>query len=138
VTGAEPAAILAQAVLESGVDTFAQVTGRFTGNGHDFSYAAMTSMRLFPRQEVVFQGELGLIRLTAPFNAGVFAEAEVELHRPGLSVTVERFPGVNHYVLQVEAFGRSLREGVPYACPLEFSRGTQAMIDQVFAAIATG
>jgi hypothetical protein len=37
-------------------------------------------------------------------------------------------------VLQVEAFGRSVREGVPYACPLEFSRGTQAMIDMVLAA----
>ncbi len=138
MTGAEPVEIAARARLENGVDTFAQVTGRFAGNGHDFTYAAMTSMRLFPRQEMVFQGEHGMIRLTAPFNAGVFGEAQVELHRPGLSVTVERFPGVSHYRLQVEAFGKSLREGVPYACPLEFSRGTQEMIDRVFAAVAAG
>lgn len=138
VTGAEPVEIAARATLENGVDTFAQVTGRFAGNGHDFSYAAMTSMRLFPRQEVVFQGEHGLIRLTAPFNAGVFGEAQVHLHRPGLSVTVERFPGVNHYVLQVEAFCQSLRLGAPYPCPLAFSRGTQAMIDRVFSALAAG
>jgi len=26
-----------------------------------------------------------------------------------------------------------VRDGVPYPCPLEFSKGTQAMIDMVFA-----
>jgi predicted dehydrogenase len=134
-TGAEPdlATLRARLMLENGVDTWAQATGRFRGNGHDFTYSAMTSMRLFTRQEMVFQGEAGMIRLTCPFNANVFGEARVEVHRPGLSVTVERFPGVNHYVLQVEAFGATLRDGAPWACPLEFSRGTQAMIDRVFA-----
>lgn len=133
VTGAEPADLQARMTVENGVDTWAQVTGTFAGNGHRFTYSAMTSMRLFPRQEMVFQGEGGIIRLTCPFNANVFGEARVELHRPGLSVTVERFPGVNHYVLQVEAFCRAVRQGETYACPLEFSRGTQAMIDRVFA-----
>ncbi|QYK43031.1 MAG: Gfo/Idh/MocA family oxidoreductase [Paracoccaceae bacterium] len=137
-TGAEPEpeTLRARWVLENGVDTWAQVTGRFSGNGHSFTYSAVTSMRLFPRQEMTFQGERGLLRLTCPFNANVFGEARVELHRPGLSVTAERFPGVNHYVLQVEAFGASLRDGGPYGCPLEFTRGTQAMIDRVFAVAA--
>lgn len=132
-TGAEPDKIAARWRLENGVDVWAEVTGTFAGNGHAFTYSAMTSMRLFNRQEVVFQGERGLIRLTAPFNAGVFDQAEVELHRPGLSVTTERWPAANHYVLQVEAFGRSVRTGEAYPCPLEFTRGTQAMIDRVFA-----
>jgi hypothetical protein len=39
---------------------------------------------------------------------------------------------VNQYKLQVEAFSRSVRTGAPYACPLEFVRGTQAMIDWAF------
>jgi predicted dehydrogenase len=134
VTGAEPVELDARLIRENGVDTWAQVTGTFAGGGHAFTYCAMTSMRLFPRQEMVFHGEAGLIRLTCPFNANVFGEARVELHRPGLSVTTERFPGVNHYVLQVEAFGRALRTGEAYACPLEFSRGTQDMIDRVFDA----
>jgi predicted dehydrogenase len=134
VTGAEPEDLAARVIEENGVDTWAQVTGTFAGNGHRFTYSAMTSMRLFPRQEMVFQGDAGMIRLICPFNANVFGEAQVELHRPGMSVTVERFPGVNHYVLQVQAFGRSLRDRVPYPCPLEFSRGTQAMIDRVFEA----
>lgn len=133
-TGAEPdlASLEARVIIENGVDTWAQVTGTFAGNGHRFTYSAITSMRLELRQEMVFQGEAGLIRLTAPFNANVYAQAQVELHR-GLSVTVERWPAANHYVLQVEAFGESLRTGAPYACPLEFTRGTQSMIDAVFA-----
>lgn len=133
VTGAEPGDLQARLVRENGVDTWAQVTGTMAGPGGRFSYSALTSMRLFARQEVVFQGETGLIRLTAPFNPGVYGEAQVELHQPGLKVTVERFPGVNHYILQVEAFCRSARTGTPYPCPLEFVRGTQAMIDKVFA-----
>lgn len=133
-TGAEPEAIESHIIWENGVDTWAQVTGTFAGGGHRFTYAGMTSMRLFPRQEVVFQGDDGLIRLTAPFNANIFGEARLELHRPGLSMTAERWPAANHYVLQVEAFCHSVRTGEAYGCPLEFSRGTQAMIDRVFAA----
>ena len=66
------------------------------------------------------------------FNANVNDLAEVELHQNGNRVITERFPAANHYVLQVEAFGRSLRDGVPYACPLEFVKGTQAMMDTVY------
>ena len=132
-TGAEPARLQARIRHENGVDVWAQVVGEMAGPDGAFTYSAITSMRLFPRQEVVFQGETGLIRLTAPFNAGLFGEAQVELHRAGNTSELFRFPAVNQYVLQVEAFGRSVAEGVPYGCPLEFSRGTQAMIDTVFA-----
>jgi hypothetical protein len=44
----------------------------------------------------------------------------------------DRFPTANHYKLQVEAFGRTVRSGGPYPCPLEFVRGTQAMMDRVY------
>ncbi len=135
LTGAEPEMDSLQARIrrENGVDVFAQVTGRFHGPQGSFTSASMTSMRLFPRQEVVVQGEAGLIRLTAPFNANVFGEARVELHRPGLSVTVERWPDARQYKLQVEAFGRSALTGAPYAWPLEQARASQAMIDRIFA-----
>ena len=73
-----------------------------------------------------------------PFNANVNDLAEVELHQNGNRVTVERFPTANHYKLQVEAFGRSVREGVPYPCPLEFVRGTQAMMDRVYDVAVEG
>lgn len=130
---AEPGRLQARIRHENGVDVWAQVVGEMVGPQGGFTYSAITSMRLFPRQEVVFQGETGLIRLTAPFNAGLFGEAQVELHRAGATSELFRYPAVNQYVLQVEAFGRSVAEGVPYGCPLEFSRGTQAMIDTVFA-----
>jgi len=135
VTGAEPVMDSLQSRIrrENGVDVYAQVSGLFEGPGGRFTYASMTSMRLFPRQEVVIQGETGMIRLTAPFNANVIDIARLELHRPGLSMTAERWPEARHYKLQVEAFGRSLRGGETYPWPLEQARASQAMIDRVFA-----
>ena len=130
---AEPVNLQARLRRENGVDTFAHVTGEMEGPQGRFTYSAITSMRLFPRQEVIFQGTTGLIRLTAPFNAGLFGEAQVELHRGGGVSELFRYSGVNHYVLQVEAFGRSVTEGAPYPGPMEFSTGTQAMIDTIFA-----
>jgi predicted dehydrogenase len=130
VTRAEPVAIThADVRFENGVDTFVQMAAEFPG----FSYGAVISMRAFPRQEVVFHGDRGILRMHCPFNANVFDLAAISVETAGGRVATERFPGENHYVHQVENFGRSLREGAAYPCPLEFSRGTQAMIDMVFA-----
>ena len=136
VTGAEPERIEARVKLENGIDTWAQVTGDFAGPLGGFTYSAMTGMRLANRQEVVFQGDQGLVKVTTPFNARVFGEARVELHR-GTTVTTERFTAVNQYERQVAAFCTSIRTGAAYACPLEFTRGTQAMIDRVLAVART-
>ena len=131
VTGAEPATVpYANLRMDNGVDVFAQVAAEFP----DFTYSATVSMRLFPRQQVTFHGEQGIIRLTCPFNANVFDQAELVLETDTTTVTTERWAGVNHYVLQVENFCNSVRTGADYPCPLEFSRGTQKMIDMVFAA----
>lgn len=131
VTGAEPVSIdFARLRFDAGVDTFAQVAATFPG----FTYAAVVSTRMAPRQEVVLHGTTGVLRLTCPFNANVHGEAQLLYDRGDTTtVTTERWPGANHYVLQVEAFGAAARDGTPYACPLEFSRGTQAMMDSVFA-----
>ena len=94
----------------------------------------MVSMRMHPRQEMVFHGDKGVLRLSTPFNAGVAAEAQVHLHRSGHPEELWRFPTERQYRLQIEAFGRSVRTGEPYAVPLEFSRGTQVMIDAALAA----
>lgn len=128
VTGAEPIRIrVVDWVEENGVDVYTQVVAEFPG----FHFSAIDSMRLSPRQEVTFHGDAGFIRLTCPFNANVYCQAEVELHRSDREVVVWRFPGVDHYLLQVENFNRSVLHGDRYPCPLEFSRGTQAMIDMV-------
>jgi predicted dehydrogenase len=134
VTGSEPIDISARLLREGGVDTHATVAAIMDGPHGKFTYGSMTSTRLYNRQIVTFQGDRGMIRLDGgPFNANVNDIAAVELHRDGNTVLTERFPTANQYVLQVEAFGHSVRTGAPYPCPLEFVRGTQAMMDTVFA-----
>ncbi|WP_019955644.1 Gfo/Idh/MocA family protein [Yoonia vestfoldensis] len=131
VSGQEPDAIThAELRLENDVDVFAQVAVTFP----DFAYSALVSMRMHPRQQVTFHGDKGVMRLTCPFNANVFDIAQLTLETDGSSIITERWPGVNHYILQVENFGNALRGEADYPCPLEFSRGTQAMMDMVFAA----
>lgn len=133
VTGAEPVWLQSRLRREQGVDVFAQVWGDMSGPDGQFTFASMTSMRLAPRQEVTFQGERGCIRMSAPFNAGLFGEAQLHMTRPGKPDHIERFPGVRQYRNQVEAFGRSIRDGTAFAWRLEDARGTQAMIDMAFA-----
>jgi predicted dehydrogenase len=129
-TGQEPLRIDRAAIRwENGVDTIADVSASFPG----FTAHFINATRMAPLQDMTFHGDEGVMRLTAPFNAAVFSQAELEL-RKGMTVTTERWPGVNHYVLQVENFCRSLREGAAYPWSLEDARGTQAMIDMVFAA----
>ena len=132
VTGQEPTHIRAANVQrENGVDVYVQLMADFPG----FSYSGMVSMRLHNRQEVVFHGTEGVLRVAyAPFNANIHDLAQIVLETGGNLRQIERFPSVNHYVLQVESFGRTLRQGAPYPCPLEFSQGTQAMIDMVLEA----
>lgn len=132
VMGQEPQEILSTAMQwENGVDVWSHITARFPS----FHFSAVNSMRMAPRQDVTIHGDKGFIRVIAPFNSNVFDQAEVELHRPGLEVTRWRWPGVNQYVCQVENFNASVLEDAAYPCPLEFSRGTQAMIDMVFNAV---
>ena len=130
VTGQEPKMVpYANLRLENDVDVFAQFAAEFP----DFSYSAVVSMRMQPRQQITFHGDKGVLTLTCPFNANVFDLAQLVLDTGG-QVTTERWPGINHYILQVENFGKAIRGEGDYPCPLEFSRGTQVMMDMVFAA----
>lgn len=129
VTDEEPGKVeLVGIELENEVDVFAHVSADFPS----FHFSSVTSMRMWPRQEMNFHGDKGMIRLSAPFNAGVYSEARVELHRPELELSMRRFPGVNQYVLQVESFNNCIETGESFPCSLEFVHGTQLMIDQVF------
>jgi predicted dehydrogenase len=127
-TGLEPRDVRAAIEWEQGVDVYAALQARFG----DADYAAFTSIRMHARQEMTFHGEEGVLRLPVPFNARVFGEARLELHRGSQTIT-ERWPAVNQYERQVAAFNRAALERSAYACPLEFSRGTQVAIDAAFA-----
>jgi predicted dehydrogenase len=137
-TSLEPTDVRAHIEWEHGVDVYAALSARFAavdaGQAVGADYVCFTSIRMHPRQEMTFHGDAGVLRVAVPFNAAVFGEARLELHR-GSETVVERWPAVNQYELQVAAFNRSVRDGVPYPCPLEFSRGTQVAID---AALASG
>ena len=133
VTGAEATDISCRMIRENGVDVWAELDAMLEGPLGRATYTAMTSMRLQNRQEVTFHGDKGLLKVAnGPFNANLFAEARIELH-VDQTITSERWPAANHYKLQVENFGASIRTGAAYPCPLEFTRGTQVMIDQAFA-----
>ena len=131
LTGQEPEALLSvEADWLNGVDASVHLTARFPG----FLYSGRISMRAAPWQEIVVHGEKAVMRLPVPFNARVFGEPRVELHRADLSVETWRWPRDDHYVLQVEAFNRAVLEGADWPLPLEASRGTQAFIDRIQAA----
>lgn len=130
-TGQDPKSILhSDLVMENGVDVWAHVTAQFDG----FKFSSVTSMRMAARQEMTFHGDQGIIRLTAPFNPSVFDQAQVVLHRPDMEVVTKRFPSENHYIRQVENFRNTVFTGADYPTPLEFSQGTQRMMDMAFDA----
>ncbi len=129
-TGREPERLSARLEMEQDFDTFAEIHAEFP----DFGYHGLVSTRIAPRQRVVFHGEDGTLELTAPFNAGKFDQAELILDTEFNTRTIQRWPGVNQYVLQAEAFCEAARTGAAYAWPLEQARGTQRMLDMALAA----
>ena len=129
VTGLEPSEILfVDLVFENGVDTWANVSAQFPG----FKMQAVTSMRSAPRQEMTIQGTEGFLKLTAPFNPNVYDIAQITFRKGNEKEQVFKFPAANHYVNQVEAFSLAATTDEAYGCTLEFSKGTQTMIDMVY------
>jgi predicted dehydrogenase len=129
-TGEEPRSLTARIVWQNEVDVVAHVHGQF----ESFSYTAMTSTRMAPRQEVAFHGDQAVLRVTAPYNAAVFGEEKLVLERADKTIEQFRYPGTRQYKLQVENFGHTVRDGRPYPWTLEDAQGTQRMMDRVFAA----
>lgn len=130
VTDQEPGEVRAQITWENDVDVLSLVQADFDG----FTMSSMTSMRIQAHQEMCFIGTEGVMRLTCPFNPLIFPALPQVRIDDADGTFFNSFPGVNHYVLQVEAFGRAMRGEEDYPCPLEFSRGTQVMIDKAIAA----
>ena len=134
-TGQEPREITHTNILyENDVDVFAEVNAQF----ETFSYHAVTSMRMSPAQEIRFHGDTGVLTLETPFNANLFGPTRLHLADASNNEMVEHFSGTNHYVNQVENFSAAVRAGTSahadYPWTLENARGTQEMIDRVFAA----
>ncbi len=130
-TGQEPVEVRSALIdWDMGIDGTATAVVDFPGFRMDF----YVSMRMAPRQQMVFHGEKGFISLRTPFNTRVYGEAEIEVRAADGRVTIERFPAADHYRAQIDAFNATILEGADYVCPLEFSRGNQRMIDMIYAA----
>jgi predicted dehydrogenase len=132
-TGLEPTVTQAEAEWESGIDASAWVQAR----ADDVRFRFHVSMRTTRRQEMVFEGDEGWLVVSAPFNAGVYGEAELILRPDEGPDQVFRFPKAQQYEAQVEAVAASVLDGAAYPMPLEVSRGTQRVIDAVFDSLGS-
>jgi len=128
VTGAEPVIREARLGWDRGVDVSARILADFG----DVTCSVYMNIQATNRQVVTLQGSGGYIELTAPFNPVVHREASVRVVAASGQEHLYRFPQARQYVTQVEAFGRAM-QGAEYPVPLEFSRGTQAALEAVFA-----
>lgn len=129
-TGQEPLSIThADIDYRDGVDITARVSARFEG----FSAHWVTSMNIHLTQYMTFIGTHGRIHVTAPFNAGGYGEARIEVTQADGAMRVERWPDFKQYEAQVEAFCASVRGDGPYPWTLEDAQATQAVLDAVYA-----
>ena len=115
VTMQEPTAIRSQIEWDRGIDSTARVWAEFPG----FT--------------MHFHGDAGWIKVLSPFNAKLNGDDALEIRDRTGVIKTERFPLVDHYVVQIDAFNATVLEDAPYVCPLEFSRGNQRMIDMIYA-----
>ncbi len=128
VTGEEPASARSQIVWEHGIDATVRVWAEFPSFSMDF----YVSMRMHPYQQMLFHGTKGWIKVMTPFNAKLYGDDVLEIRDQTGATRLERFPLVNHYVEQINAFNDSILSGAAYPCTLEFSRANQRMIDMIY------
>ena len=136
-TGKEPLSVSATVERDPkfGTDIYADIRAKF--DGFELAFYCSTQMAL--RQEMTFHGEKGFITVHGPFNAGSYDHARISLHNAGHDeAQIFRFPGVDQYRLEVEAFARKVGgEDVP-VFTLAQSILNQKFIDAVFRAGESG
>jgi predicted dehydrogenase len=132
-TGREPLKVAATVERDPafGTDRYASIRASFG----DFELSFYVSTQMALRQTMAFHGEDGLIEVHAPFNAGLYDHDHITLHnRTHDAANVWRFPGVDQYRLEAEAFARAAAgESVPVFA-LEQSVLNQKVIDAIFRA----
>ena len=93
------------------------------------------SMRMAPRQLMTFHGEKGWLSVHAAFNAGAYGDEVIELRRSESVVTKRALSARGPVSAPRPMRSTPASSTAPhYACPLEFSRGNQVMIDMIYAA----
>jgi len=136
-TRAEPERVSASIDRDEkfGTDIYASALVEFPG----FELSLMVSTQLALRQEMTFHGDEGWISVAAPFNAGLYDADVVTLHAADhRSTQTFRFPGVNQYRLQVEAFAQAVAGSEAEIFTLEDSMKNQKLIDAIYRAGESG
>ena len=136
-TGGEPLRVCATVERDPnfGTDRYASVRADFG----DFELSFYVSTQMALRQSMVFHGQEGFIEVHAPFNAGLYDHDHITLHnRSHDGAQVWRFPGINQYRLEAEAFGRAANGDDVPLFTLEQSLLNQKMIDAIYRAGASG
>jgi len=132
-TGKEPLSVSATVERDPtfGTDIYADVRAKF--DGFELAFYCSTQMAL--RQEMTFHGDKGFITVHAPFNASLYDHDHITLHNIGHDgAQVFRFPGIDQYRLEVEAFARrAAGEDVP-VFGLQDSIANQKFIDACYRA----
>ena len=77
---------------DRGIDATARVVAEFPSFSMDF----YVSMRMAPRQVMTFHGDKGWLAVHAPYNAGDYGDAVLELRNREATVVLERFPRSDH------------------------------------------
>lgn len=114
-----------------GTDVYSSVRADFG----DFELSFYVSTQMAGRQSMVFHGDKGFIEVASPFNAGVYDHHRVELHNQNhAEAQIFRFPGVQQYKLEAEAFVRAALGGGDRVFTLEESVLNQKVIDAIFRA----
>lgn len=132
-TGREPLRVQASVHRDEtfGTDIRASVRADFG----EFELSFYVSTQLAARQLIIFHGDRGFIEIRSPWNAGIYEHARVELHNQRhTEANVFRFPGVNQYQLQVEAFASAAQGGDRKVFSLEESVLNQKAIDAIYRA----
>jgi predicted dehydrogenase len=133
VTGREPGRVRATVEYDQkfGTDIHADVTADFD----DFTLSFYVATQLAARQLMVFHGDKGFIEVPTPFNAGIYGDDRVVLYDlTHEQATVFRFPAVNQYRLEAEAFARAAAGEKVAVFTLEDSVKNQKVIDAIYRA----
>jgi predicted dehydrogenase len=136
-TNAEPIRVKADLKWDAvfNVDHFAKCYLEFDEFDLDF----YCSTQLSKRQNMIFHGDQGWIRVPVPFNPVEWGTGRVEVRLEKQDKRqIYDWPSENQYVLQVENFARSILSNLPFAMTLENSRTNQAIIDALFESDRSG
>ncbi len=141
VTGKEPVQVSAKVEHDATFKTDNYASCRADFGAFEMTMYVSTQMAL--RQEISFHGDEGWIEVAAPFNAGLYDADFITLYNEDHSqAQLFKFPGVNQYTLQAEAFVRAVASsdlmGAEEIFTLESSKNNQKLIDAIYRAGDSG